>query len=83
MAPAPTQGQGYGHARASTSSSTNTLLVVKAHGWHVRHHYCDECTDIYAGLHGRRDAQKIHRIGKRVLLRCGQADVLKQALALA
>ena len=68
---------------AAPPRAADALLVVEAHRRHVRHHDGEQRADIDAGLHRRRHAQEIDRIGDLNLVRRRKADVLEESLALA
>jgi hypothetical protein len=78
VAPSPAQRQRDRHRRSPSSGTSDALLVVEAHRGHVRHHRRQERTDIDAGFHGRRDAEKVQIFGEPVLV--PNVDVLEQPL---
>lgn len=51
MASATAKCESKRKAGTSPPSAANALLVVKPHWRHIRHHYCQQATNIYARFH--------------------------------
>src|SRR5207253_876504 len=51
------------HPKPPASCTPNPLLIVEAHGWHVRESDRLKRTDVHSGFHGGGDAEKIYAGG--------------------
>jgi hypothetical protein len=60
----------------------DSLLVVEAHGGHIRHHDRQKRADIDTSFHRRRNTEKVNDVSERDFF-AWETDVLKQPLSVS